>query len=718
MLTFWDLINDYQIKIPIIQRDYAQGRTDAKSSDIRDLLLEHLKEALNETRYVDFDFIYGTVNGVENEKVLIPLDGQQRLTTLFLLHWYFNVKEEADLQETLSNFSYETRISARDFTRSLVKEWIGFEDIENEVLSKIIIEKKWFHYHWLQDPTVQAMLVMLDSIHERFKNLEREIIPLLTSEDSPITFQFLELKEFGMGDELYIKMNARGKPLSTFENFKAQFEQILEQAGFKDRSKDFSFMLDKEWTDLLWEYRSTSHTIDEAFVELFSFLTTSLAIKDSSFRNPHIFSEPFVKQSELKSIYQKEVNIEFLFESLSLWSSRDEIHKEFKEIAEKISLFTPRHQLLDACINGELSLPERIYLYIIFQKKLHGQEADIPATLRIIRNLVQRVRQVNNGQFNSNLRFDTLGPIFRTIDKLIETNLPAYEAILSFKSVEGFTDTSWEQEKEKAQFIKENPQLKDSLFELEDLPLFKGAIHQLLPIFKQYPYETLMFTKALLQLPDELVSRAMLTIDDYSIQLGWSNLGPRYVFGGSYYREFIWTNNNDLTELFSTLYTLLIESPLKSVEEKLIHVIEHNNEWDPTSWAYYFVKYPAMLKGRKLLYVYEDEEKYAIERLTGANLQADHINPFYEAVINEIDDTDICSYGSSSVRLSEKSRLRTKFGIEFDISEGKWTYKGNEEIAKELDKYVDTIKETDLVQQGVLLVRYAYDQSKALKVAQ
>ena len=27
-LSFWQLINDYKIEIPIIQRDYAQGRED------------------------------------------------------------------------------------------------------------------------------------------------------------------------------------------------------------------------------------------------------------------------------------------------------------------------------------------------------------------------------------------------------------------------------------------------------------------------------------------------------------------------------------------------------------------------------------------------------------------------------------------------------------------------------------------------------------------
>ncbi|MBE3570940.1 MAG: hypothetical protein IMW92_12815 [Bacillales bacterium] len=155
-----------------------------------------------------------------------------------------------------------------------------------------------------------------------------------------------------------------------------------------------------------------------------------------------------------------------------------------------------------------------------------------------------------------------------------------------------------------------------------------------------------------------------------------------------------------------------------SVEEKLNYIIENNNEWPQTHWAYYFVKYPAMLQGSKLLYVYEDEDKYAIERLTGVNLQADHINPFYDAVIAEIDDTDICSYETSAVRLSDKSSLVTKFGVVFDITEGYWTFEGDESIVKDLKMYEESLTESDLVQKGVSLVRYAYALSIASSVAQ
>jgi hypothetical protein len=116
-----------------------------------------------------------------------------------------------------------------------------------------------------------------------------------------------------------------------------------------------------------------------------------------------------------------------------------------------------------------------------------------------------------------------------------------------------------------------------------------------------------------------------------------------------------------------------------------------------------------MLQGSKLLYAYEDEDKYAIERLTGVNIQADHINPFYDAVIAEIDDNDICSFWTSAVRLSDKSSLVTKFGVEFDISEGSWTFKGNDSIINNLKVYDESLIESGLVKKGVSLVRYAYD---------
>ena len=64
------------------------------------------------------DFVYGDVQG----GVLRPLDGQQRLTTLFLLHWYVaSLAGSLDPAAPWLRFSYATRPTARDFCLTIAE---------------------------------------------------------------------------------------------------------------------------------------------------------------------------------------------------------------------------------------------------------------------------------------------------------------------------------------------------------------------------------------------------------------------------------------------------------------------------------------------------------------------------------------------------------------------------------------------------------------------
>jgi hypothetical protein len=135
---------------------------------------------------------------------------------------------------------------------------------------------------------------MLDSIHQKFndKHQLEGIWPLLTesnyvlSKDNPklnelvnlirfdedvnqqikdkleevsnepvISFKFLNLEEFELSDELYLKMNARGKALTDFENFKAWLIGYIQDKNFKITENNWTIKLDKEWTDLFWKFR-------------------------------------------------------------------------------------------------------------------------------------------------------------------------------------------------------------------------------------------------------------------------------------------------------------------------------------------------------------------------------------------------------------------------------------------------------------------------------
>lgn len=268
-MNFQELLNNYNIKIPIIQRDYAQGRNDDKAENIRNKFLEHIFEALKNNKELHLDFIYGSVTQTKKDekdiKIFTPLDGQQRLTTLFLLHWYFGESEKI-----LKNFSYETRASSREFCEKLAKHRelnkIKEETKEEKSISYHIKNQSWFMPFWEQDPTVCAMLNMLDSIKNKAKEINKDEIDL-----DKLTFSLMIISDYGLDDDLYIKMNARGKSLNEFENFKVEFEKFLNEK-FKNYSEldKFKEAIDTHWVDEFFEIYKNKQNKDFNIEEMFS----------------------------------------------------------------------------------------------------------------------------------------------------------------------------------------------------------------------------------------------------------------------------------------------------------------------------------------------------------------------------------------------------------------------------------------------------------------
>ncbi len=102
------------LKIPLIQRDYAQGRE--SNTDLRESFIAKLFQHLESGEELKLDFIYGSVDR-NSGTVFLPLDGQQRLTTLFLLHWYIikkNVTRAQIMKRCLQSFPMKPEIHQED----------------------------------------------------------------------------------------------------------------------------------------------------------------------------------------------------------------------------------------------------------------------------------------------------------------------------------------------------------------------------------------------------------------------------------------------------------------------------------------------------------------------------------------------------------------------------------------------------------------------------
>ncbi|WP_291996996.1 DUF262 domain-containing protein [Candidatus Accumulibacter sp. ACC012] len=143
-----------------------------------------------------------------------------------------------------------------------------------------VSDQRWFFRSWRLDPTIQSVLCMLKAIHERFASSSGLFSRLIDENQPAITFQLLDLKNFGLSDDLYIKMNARGKPLTAFETFKARYEQELEEQ-FEDVTfsigeqnfpvaKYVALRMDTAWADLFWRLRDQkSNLYDGALMNMF-----------------------------------------------------------------------------------------------------------------------------------------------------------------------------------------------------------------------------------------------------------------------------------------------------------------------------------------------------------------------------------------------------------------------------------------------------------------
>lgn len=261
------LLSRYRVVIPGIQRHYVQGANNPKAESVRKQFIKEIFTAIEEKQNeFNLHFIYGPIN-TDGEDSFVPVDGQQRLTTLWLIARYAAEKAEPsdrkDLLSLLSRFTYEDRINAKRFCQALTCEnsrWDITQDPNPDILCQ-----DWFVDYWKEDETVASMIRMLSTIHEEWYKHQDTITAddVLEAIASQIRF---ELKIDAFGDDIYMKMNARGLQLTQWENFKGKFSESL--------SEDIKERWDKEMEELsnrFFHCSGEQHELpDNAFFALYA----------------------------------------------------------------------------------------------------------------------------------------------------------------------------------------------------------------------------------------------------------------------------------------------------------------------------------------------------------------------------------------------------------------------------------------------------------------
>ena len=594
-LSYMDIVRkEGNIKIPLIQRDYAQGRPSKKVTSIREKFVKDLYNSIITNTRFNLDFVYGATD----DKRFIPLDGQQRLTTLFLIHLYLDGLRGEQIEKLKFLFTYETRDSSRLFCEKIVAnryELFSIESLSGKVNSNgkvvkpipssVIRDQAWWLNRWNADPTIDGMLCMLDTIDSIFfKNWEKAATNLFSVDHNTILFQFLKLEDFYVPDDLFIKMNARGLPLTEFEIFKGKWMEQIENFYAPVEVKDMKSLIDVSWTDFLWPLRKQRpglKNIDPFFQNILKLIignsSASFSIKGMDFdilfeANKKELSFSYGKYVEEYNVVFNKDMLDRIKEELDVMCNPDSIFTKFRTNGIKNEGWIDLEKewkffVIQDRDNNNPNYKGRVFLYALsrFSSLITStNDSEVNQWARLIRNLVE------------NNRFDSSNDVVKVIQDIdvILVELVAYCKVNQGLSrvndwvaqntftPKGFTNSQWEEERIKAELRKDSA-WNIEITEAERHPYFDGkisfilwcsgeiairtpfdntALRKNIDKFKLYKEKCIKLFDKAGQKDSEITSefllvRAMLSKGDYMPRLSSNRIN---VYNNPLHRDYSW----------------------------------------------------------------------------------------------------------------------------------------------------------------------------------
>ena len=587
-MNFLSVFNNTAIRIPLLQRDYVQGSKESVISPFLDSLLD--SEQLS-----DLNYIYGYT---DEEGYFIPVDGQQRLTTLWLLYLYVASKEYENTKTFQIRLTFLSREYAQDFCDVL-------KDHLHEVLARIsekasldetIRNQYWFIDSWYQNATVRNMLRTLKYIHRKCAGVNAcELWKQLNSEDCRITFAFLDMKDDGLDDDIYIKMNGRGRPLSVYENLKSWMDEkirsVIAQRGKKESAdwcRQWLKNIDNKWTRLFWENRNLAQEhpeeIDDEQLYYFCNLlilywmkhidNLTCHIEQIKNNNPYLYEELLAMFPKLNENDEVKEVVGCLFDSLQksgiptlIWIERLRLmpfaflkfaYNALNKLAKLSSLIND--EKFEWYIGGQPSSNKKLYelsmcegsygrtLPLLYSVLLIDSIDGAKDWLRVCRNLI----------LNTEIGKDKLPDILCTLEQFYkatkEENI--YSLLAEQEKINGllkaFDRHQVEEESQKAKFP---PAFRSQMEKMENTRFFSGRIGVLFRLLgnKEVSLEDFVYTsKIMMNIFDGSEGGLRSSYDDREHLFRRTLMSVPPHFYGLYIRKY-WSFCNDMNEWRSLL---------------------------------------------------------------------------------------------------------------------------------------------------------------------
>lgn len=517
MSTFYSefIANKKNIVIPRIQRDYVQGQ----NKSIIKGFIEELRNSLINHKKIDLNYIYGSFDKDSN---FTAIDGQQRLTTLWLLYFYISARAG----ETLSvDLIYQDREYAESFVKALKANAQSIHDYEENSFKDFIENQPWFLLSWKKDTSVVSMIETLSVINDSFRggtDLSELWDNIINTGLDQITFSFKDVG--GLNDDVYIKMNSRGRPLSEFENLKSWMDGKISECWKEkpEKVQEWQQHMDNEWTDLFWNNRNQNQEhpeeIDDEQLRLFYNLMYLYWIKEHNdeslfdkadyekikflldipdednksvdakvlerIKSKEHFALPLYVLE--KSKFFDENTFEFILQCLNQFSEKiEELNKTdlfFWEQAESQKATTIFYQMALSEESSEYKRLALAYAVSIFFQENTSTDNNFAKWLYHLRNII----------INTDINVYNFKKILDDIDTLSsnckKNDIDEFLQNVACNKFAGFNEMQIEEEKIKSRIIiSKNESLIKEMKQLENHPFFVGQIKWIFDFLGESP---------------------------------------------------------------------------------------------------------------------------------------------------------------------------------------------------------------------------------------
>ncbi|WP_323595395.1 DUF262 domain-containing protein [Aliarcobacter butzleri] len=303
-------LQQFSFYIPSYQRGYRWSANEVKDllNDISEFTPRIVDEESNERTWYCLQPI--VVKKRENGQFEV-IDGQQRLTTIYLILYYINQGYVEDRRMKLFDLHYETRENSASFLQDLTKETndesnIDFYHISNAY--KTICD-------WFSDPSFN-----INDFESNFK-FHSKVIWYESAEDEPIA--------------IFTRINIGKIPLTNAELIKALF---LNSSNFDKKKNDKirlkQLEISSEWdyieqslqNNRFWYFLNGNNVTTNRIEFIFELMNNEKDYNDdySTFR---FFNKKFVKKNQ-ETIEYNWLEIKKYFQRFQEWfEERDLYHK-------------------------------------------------------------------------------------------------------------------------------------------------------------------------------------------------------------------------------------------------------------------------------------------------------------------------------------------------------------------------------------------------------